>query len=836
VDPNVALARLLERADAVDGRALARCLREVQAGPRREPDALARLLVARGLADRAAVEAALRRLSEGGSTLRRSDPLESRERTLAGPPPALARAPRQVGPYRVRRELGRGAFGAVLEVEHAETGARYALKVLLRGIERLEAEDLARFRREGEVLRSLDHPAICRVVDLQVDREPRYLVQELLPGGSLKERLRARGSLRPREAARLVATLADALDHAHAQGVLHRDLKPDNVLFDAEGRPRLVDFGLARAATGGQSLTATGQVLGTPVYMAPEQALGQKERVGARTDVYGLGGLLYAALAGVPPVQGASLTDVLAAVQHDAPPPIARYRDDAPPELEAVCRRALAKDPADRHASAAELAAELRRWLGPEGRPAGGGSAGARRGRVAPRATRRSDRAPSAAAGGGRRWLAIGAAAALVALAAGLALAVALASGEGGAGADAAASATSPTASTAEDEPDAEGEPDAGGEPGAGGDPVGEPSPAASALLAPLAGRTLRFFQAASPAPERATRAALVLALGEPEADGALAARVARVRLQLRRGSQLHRYDTATYAERLRLPGAVLGGEVRIRPGPEGVAVAGLDAVGAALAGAEVRGEPPAFAAARAEAVGLLVNDALLADALAARLAWAEFEAPGGVLTTHTVDRGGATVRQGLADVELVRVPEAEGTLTALAEAVGSTPGALALFNDLDSPDVVSAGQVFEVPRFELPATLPDRVRPLESASVYDLPGAMLLGRLDRGVVVARTGAAGGWSRVSYRGGEAWVADAALEPEAGPLARVTGGVAGNVGVRPAPDGSIAWKDWLGYLHPGQLVAAEGAARDGFRRVGYGPGYGWVRTDNLEPTE
>ena len=258
-------------------------------------------------------------------------------------------------PWRRLRELGRGNMGAVWEVAHEETGERLALKVLLVSREHVTADDLGRFRREAELAARLDHPHLARVHAWQLEPWPPWMVMDLFPGGSLADRL-SRGPLPPEEARRIAVALADGMAHAHELGILHRDLKPGNVMFDGQGRPLVTDFGLARGALGAtQGLTRTGEVLGTPVYMAPEQARDAKH-VDARSDVYGLGAILYAMLTGQPPIQGVSnLIEALEAVITRAPLLPSRLAPGIPPALEDVCLRALAKDPADRPQSAAEL-------------------------------------------------------------------------------------------------------------------------------------------------------------------------------------------------------------------------------------------------------------------------------------------------------------------------------------------------------------------------------------------------------------------------------------------------------------------------------------------------
>ena len=265
----------------------------------------------------------------------------------------------QLGPYRVLRRLGQGGMGVVDEVVHGESGARYALKRLTPAGAR-DPEARLRFAREAQALAALEHPHLVRVHAAELEGPAPYLVQPFLPGGSLAQRL-ARGPLPLDEARRVFLELASGLAHAHSRGVLHRDLKPDNVLFDEQGRAVLADFGLAHVA-GAESLTTSGTLLGTPAWMAPEQARDVRAS-DARADVYGLGALLYALLAGRPPFESDGRSGVLALlarVQSEPPRPLLELRPDAPPDLVAVCARALEKDPARRWASAVELQEELR--------------------------------------------------------------------------------------------------------------------------------------------------------------------------------------------------------------------------------------------------------------------------------------------------------------------------------------------------------------------------------------------------------------------------------------------------------------------------------------------
>ena len=239
------------------------------------------------------------------------------------------------------------------------TGQAVAIKVLA-SVGSNRDEKVVRFLREARAARRLDHPNIVSVHG--VGRMPAgelFIVMDFVSGGSLNERISA-GTLPSAEVIRIVASVADAVEHAHAHGVIHRDLKPANVLLTDRGDVRVSDFGLAKIL-GGAELTITVGAVGTAGFMAPEQADRRLGPIGPRTDVYGLGGILYAAFTGRPPFVGHSLFEVLAVVCGGQPPPSPRsLRPDLPAAVEAVCLACLCKAPADRPASAALVAAALR--------------------------------------------------------------------------------------------------------------------------------------------------------------------------------------------------------------------------------------------------------------------------------------------------------------------------------------------------------------------------------------------------------------------------------------------------------------------------------------------
>lgn len=286
-----------------------------------------------------------------------------------GPAPGFVQPPtsteRWIGRYRVEGELARGGMGVVFRALDEELSRPVAIKRPAPG---MSPPGLERFQREARASAGLRHPNVVGTYEVGHDEAGPYLVMELIPGPSLQRVLEEEQALTPRRAAEITAELAAALAHAHQAGILHRDVKPGNVLMrPVEGgsdQAVLGDFGLAKPLTERGGPTLTGQVLGSPGYMAPEQFRGQA--LDARADVYSLGATLYECLAGAPPFEAESIVELIRLVETEDPTPPVALRGPLPEALVAVCLRCLERLPEDRYASAAELGADLERFLAGE--------------------------------------------------------------------------------------------------------------------------------------------------------------------------------------------------------------------------------------------------------------------------------------------------------------------------------------------------------------------------------------------------------------------------------------------------------------------------------------
>ncbi|MSR27635.1 MAG: serine/threonine protein kinase [Planctomycetaceae bacterium] len=267
--------------------------------------------------------------------------------------------PRPFGPYELLAELGRGGMGVVYRARHLHLGRDVAVKLLTAGSCATE-EQRRRFLAESRLAARIRHPRIVSIHDGGDQEGQLWCAMDLVDGDDLAALLRD-GPLPLREAVHLVAEIARAVHHLHDHGILHRDVKASNILLDRNGTPYLTDFGLARGDD--SDATATGTVLGTPASMSPEQAAGRVREIDARSDVYGLGAVLYEAVGGTPPFGGNSPIDTLLDVLERDPLPPSHWNRDVPPPLDRICLRCLEKSPARRPATAAALADDLDRWL-----------------------------------------------------------------------------------------------------------------------------------------------------------------------------------------------------------------------------------------------------------------------------------------------------------------------------------------------------------------------------------------------------------------------------------------------------------------------------------------
>ena len=267
--------------------------------------------------------------------------------------------------YRIVRRIGSGGMADVYEARHHTLKRPLAVKVLHAHLAR-DAEMRVRFRREAEAASRLLHPFICAPLDFGETDDAVYLVLPFIGGGCLADDLAATRVIDPARAARIAAQVASALDYATRQGIVHRDVKPDNVLFDEDGNAVLTDFGIATAHFHGR-LTAGGRAMGTPHYMAPEQAMGRF--VDGRADLYATGVMLYECLVGMTPFDGPDGYAIGYKHVHELPTPIAKVAPNIPAELAAIAMKCLEKAPEARYQRGHDLAAELYDWLHKQGKP-----------------------------------------------------------------------------------------------------------------------------------------------------------------------------------------------------------------------------------------------------------------------------------------------------------------------------------------------------------------------------------------------------------------------------------------------------------------------------------
>jgi serine/threonine-protein kinase len=283
---------------------------------------------------------------------------------VSGRSPSQAPGMPRVEGYQILKELGRGGMGVVYKARQGKLNRIVALKMVLAGAHAGQ-DQLARFYTEAEAVAHLQQPNIVQIYEVSEHEGLPYFSLEYVDGGSLSERIG--GKPQPVEdAARQVALLSRAMDYAHKQGIIHRDLKPANVLITRDGQPKITDFGLAKRLESDASQTRSGTLMGTPNYMAPEQARGEVREVGPLADVYALGVILYEMLVGRTPFLGASILDTLQQVRSQEPVPPSRLQPKVPRDLETICLKCLEKEPAKRYETAGAMADDLERFLAGE--------------------------------------------------------------------------------------------------------------------------------------------------------------------------------------------------------------------------------------------------------------------------------------------------------------------------------------------------------------------------------------------------------------------------------------------------------------------------------------
>ena len=267
----------------------------------------------------------------------------------------------EFGDYELLEEIGRGGQGIVYRARQKSLNRLVALKIVGLGHRATETH-LKRFRREAEAAARLQHPRIIPIYEIGERDGACYFSMKLEEGGQLDQVVR-RGNISLRRAAEIIASLARTVHYAHERGILHRDIKPGNILLDAQGEPHLADFGLVRLVESDSTVTRTMEVLGTPSYIAPEQAAGQNAQVTSATDVYGLGAVFYQLLTGHPPFAGGTTYETIRMVLETEPRNPRLWNPKIDRDLTTICLKCLEKDPSRRFKSALELAEDLERWL-----------------------------------------------------------------------------------------------------------------------------------------------------------------------------------------------------------------------------------------------------------------------------------------------------------------------------------------------------------------------------------------------------------------------------------------------------------------------------------------
>src|SRR5256884_6263268 len=267
----------------------------------------------------------------------------------------------ELGDYELVEEVGRGGQGVVFRARQKSLSRTVALKVISLGQWASKAH-LKRFRREAEAAASLDHPSIVPIYEVGEREGACYFSMKFVEGGQLDEVVK-RAPISIRQAAELIAKVARTVHYAHEHGILHRDIKPGNILLDTKGEPLLTDFGLVRLVEAESTITGTLEVLGTPSYMAPEQAVGETRKLTSATDVYGLGAVLYQLLTGQPPFAGGTTYETIRLLRDTEPRPPRLLNPKIDRDLSTICLKCLEKDPKRRYSLALALAEDLQHWL-----------------------------------------------------------------------------------------------------------------------------------------------------------------------------------------------------------------------------------------------------------------------------------------------------------------------------------------------------------------------------------------------------------------------------------------------------------------------------------------